>query len=92
MCCKTEHLNKIKQSHFFFNFSQLIFYNFNRYEEVEVRKKLEEKERQEEKKRREEMTEKDSGRDSPKAASSNKKESKKVEMSNSKDIVIISAY
>uniref|UniRef100_A0A3B4G0D4 Ubiquitin carboxyl-terminal hydrolase 8 n=1 Tax=Pundamilia nyererei TaxID=303518 RepID=A0A3B4G0D4_9CICH len=30
-----------------------------RYEEVEVRKKLEEKERQEEKKRREEMTEKD---------------------------------
>uniref|UniRef100_A0A3B4ZR39 Ubiquitin carboxyl-terminal hydrolase 8 n=1 Tax=Stegastes partitus TaxID=144197 RepID=A0A3B4ZR39_9TELE len=51
-----------------------------RYEEVEVRKKLEEKERQEEKKRREEMTEKDSGRSSPKASSANKKDSKKVEM------------
>ncbi|KAM9366521.1 ubiquitin carboxyl-terminal hydrolase 8 [Symphorus nematophorus] len=47
-----------------------------RYEEVEVRKKLEEKERQEEKKRREEITEKDAGRGSPKAA--NKKDSKKV--------------
>ncbi|XP_029947823.1 ubiquitin carboxyl-terminal hydrolase 8 [Salarias fasciatus] len=49
-----------------------------RYEEVEVRKKLEEKERQEEKKRKEEMTEKDAGRSSPKALSANKKDSKKV--------------
>ncbi|XP_022604886.1 ubiquitin carboxyl-terminal hydrolase 8 [Seriola dumerili] len=49
-----------------------------RYEEVEVRKKLEEKERQEEKKRREEITEKDAGRASPKASSANKKDSKKV--------------
>uniref|UniRef100_A0A4W6CGX5 Ubiquitin carboxyl-terminal hydrolase 8 n=1 Tax=Lates calcarifer TaxID=8187 RepID=A0A4W6CGX5_LATCA len=48
-----------------------------RYEEVEVRKKLEEKERQEEKKRREEITEKAS----PKASSANKKDSKKVGMS-----------
>lgn len=52
----------------------------NRYEEVEVRKKLEEKERQEEKKRMEEITEKDGG--SPKASSANKKDSKKVELSN----------
>ncbi|XP_034077166.1 ubiquitin carboxyl-terminal hydrolase 8 isoform X1 [Gymnodraco acuticeps] len=49
-----------------------------RYEEVEVRKKLEEKERQEEKKRREEMKEKDSGRGSPKVSSANKKDSKKI--------------
>nr|XP_046248230.1 ubiquitin carboxyl-terminal hydrolase 8 [Scatophagus argus] len=49
-----------------------------RYEEVEVRKKLEEKERQEEKKRREEITEKGSGQGSPKASSANKKDSKKV--------------
>nr|XP_019935558.1 PREDICTED: ubiquitin carboxyl-terminal hydrolase 8 [Paralichthys olivaceus]XP_019935559.1 PREDICTED: ubiquitin carboxyl-terminal hydrolase 8 [Paralichthys olivaceus] len=49
-----------------------------RYEEVEVRKKLEEKERQEEKKRKEEMTEKDGGQGSPKASSANKKDSKKV--------------
>ncbi|XP_074522470.1 ubiquitin carboxyl-terminal hydrolase 8 [Halichoeres trimaculatus] len=49
-----------------------------RYEEVEVRKKLEEKERQEEKKRREEITEKDSGRASPKSSAANKKDSKKV--------------
>ncbi|XP_068586566.1 ubiquitin carboxyl-terminal hydrolase 8 [Cebidichthys violaceus] len=49
-----------------------------RYEEVEVRKKLEEKERQEEKKRREEITEKDGGRSSPKVSSANKKDSKKV--------------
>lgn len=49
-----------------------------RYEEVEVRKKLEEKERQEEKKRREEITEKDAGRSSPKVSSANKKDSKKV--------------
>lgn len=47
-----------------------------RYEEVEVRKKLEEKERQEEKKRREEIKEKDGDRGSPKSA--NKKDSKKV--------------
>ncbi|XP_063737808.1 ubiquitin carboxyl-terminal hydrolase 8 isoform X2 [Eleginops maclovinus] len=49
-----------------------------RYEEVEVRKNLEEKERQEEKKRREEMTEKDSGRGSPKVSSANKNYSKKI--------------
>ncbi|XP_071345129.1 ubiquitin carboxyl-terminal hydrolase 8 [Trachinotus anak] len=49
-----------------------------RYEEVEVRKKLEEKERQEEKKRIEEITEKDGGRASPKASTANKKDSKKV--------------
>lgn len=49
-----------------------------RYEEVEVRKKLEEKERQEEKKRREEITEKDGGRGSPKVSSANKKDNKKV--------------
>uniref|UniRef100_A0A3B3URK3 Ubiquitin carboxyl-terminal hydrolase 8 n=1 Tax=Poecilia latipinna TaxID=48699 RepID=A0A3B3URK3_9TELE len=48
-----------------------------RYEEVEVRKKLEEKERLEEKKKREEVTEKD-GRNSPKASTINKKDSKKV--------------
>ncbi|XP_031584712.1 ubiquitin carboxyl-terminal hydrolase 8 [Oreochromis aureus] len=49
-----------------------------RYEEVEVRKKLEEKERQEEKKRREEMTEKDGERGSPKTSFANRKDSKKV--------------
>uniref|UniRef100_A0A8D3ATG6 Ubiquitin carboxyl-terminal hydrolase 8 n=1 Tax=Scophthalmus maximus TaxID=52904 RepID=A0A8D3ATG6_SCOMX len=50
-----------------------------RYEEVEVRKKLEEKDRQEEKKRREEITEKDGGRVSPKVSSTtNMKDSKKV--------------
>ncbi|XP_068168767.1 ubiquitin carboxyl-terminal hydrolase 8 [Antennarius striatus] len=48
-----------------------------RYEEVEVRKKLEEKERQEEKKKREEVTEKD-GRSSPNSSVANKKDSKKV--------------
>lgn len=47
-----------------------------RYEEVEVRKKLEEKERQEEKKRKEEITEKESGRSSPKPTSN--KDAKKV--------------
>lgn len=47
-----------------------------RYEEVEVRKRLEEKERQEEKKRREEITEK--GQDSTKSLAANKKDSKKV--------------
>ncbi|XP_028435866.1 ubiquitin carboxyl-terminal hydrolase 8 isoform X2 [Perca flavescens] len=46
-----------------------------RYEEVEVRKKLEEMERQEEKKRKEEITEKDGH---PKVSSANKKDSKKV--------------
>uniref|UniRef100_A0A3P8W1L6 Ubiquitin carboxyl-terminal hydrolase 8 n=1 Tax=Cynoglossus semilaevis TaxID=244447 RepID=A0A3P8W1L6_CYNSE len=46
-----------------------------RYEEVEVRKRLEEKERQEEKKRREEITEK--GQDSTKSLAANKKDSKK---------------
>ncbi|KAM3876751.1 ubiquitin carboxyl-terminal hydrolase 8 [Diretmus argenteus] len=50
-----------------------------RYEEAEVRKKLEEKERQEEKKKKkEEITEKDGGRLSPKASSANKKDSKRV--------------
>uniref|UniRef100_A0A674MDQ3 Ubiquitin carboxyl-terminal hydrolase n=1 Tax=Takifugu rubripes TaxID=31033 RepID=A0A674MDQ3_TAKRU len=48
-----------------------------RYEEVEVRKKLEEKERQEEKQKKEEITEKDSGQSSPKASAANK-DSKKV--------------
>ncbi|XP_068455558.1 ubiquitin carboxyl-terminal hydrolase 8 [Clinocottus analis] len=47
-----------------------------RYEEVEVRKKLEEKEKQE-KKRKEEITEKDGSRSSPKVSSANK-DSKKV--------------
>lgn len=47
-----------------------------RYEEVEVRKKLEEKERQEEKKRKEERTEKESGQSSPKTTSN--KDIKKV--------------
>uniref|UniRef100_A0A3B5MTY9 Ubiquitin carboxyl-terminal hydrolase 8 n=1 Tax=Xiphophorus couchianus TaxID=32473 RepID=A0A3B5MTY9_9TELE len=51
-----------------------------RYEEVEVRRKLEEKERLEEKKKREEVTEKD-GRNSPKASTINKKDSKKVNKS-----------
>ncbi|XP_034415778.1 ubiquitin carboxyl-terminal hydrolase 8 [Cyclopterus lumpus] len=49
-----------------------------RYEEVEVRKRLEEKEIQEEKKRKEEITEKDGSRSSPKVSSANKKDSKKV--------------
>lgn len=58
-------------------------YISNRYEEVEVRKKLEEKERQEEKKRKEEILEKekDGGQGSPKA-SSVKRDSKKVHMAN----------
>lgn len=56
-------------------------YILNRYEEVEVRKKLEEKDRQEEKKKEEEIAEKD-GHGSPKASPANKKDSKKVEMSN----------
>lgn len=47
-----------------------------RYEEVEVRKKLEEKERQEEKKKKEERTEKESGQSSPKITSN--KDNKKV--------------
>uniref|UniRef100_A0A1A8NXE2 Ubiquitin carboxyl-terminal hydrolase 8 n=1 Tax=Nothobranchius pienaari TaxID=704102 RepID=A0A1A8NXE2_9TELE len=49
-----------------------------RYEEVEVRKKLEEKEKLEEKKKREQVTEKDGGRESPKPSSINKKDCKKV--------------
>uniref|UniRef100_A0A6Q2Z392 Ubiquitin carboxyl-terminal hydrolase n=1 Tax=Esox lucius TaxID=8010 RepID=A0A6Q2Z392_ESOLU len=49
-----------------------------RYEEVEVRKKLEEKERQEEKKKREENTEKLEGRASLKGVKENKKENKEV--------------
>lgn len=47
----------------------------NRYEEVEVRKKLEEKERQDEKKRKENVPEKDG---SPKASAASRKDSKKV--------------
>lgn len=47
----------------------------NRYEEVEVRKKLEEKEKQDEKKRKEDVSEKDG---SPKASAANRKDSKKV--------------
>lgn len=50
----------------------------NRYEEVEVRKKLEEDERQEEKKRREERTKKDGGQASPKGLTDMKKDYKKV--------------
>lgn len=75
---------------FFFPFAQLICTFLNRYEEVEVRKKLEEKERQEEKKRREEIKEKDAGRVSPKASSANKKDSKKVEISNNEYTVMVS--
>lgn len=45
-----------------------------------MRRKLEEKERLEEKKKREEVTEKD-GRNSPKASTINKKDSKKVNKS-----------
>lgn len=59
----------------------IICISLHRYEEVEVRKKLEEKERQEEKKRREEIKEKDGGRASPKASSISK-DGKKVKMSN----------
>lgn len=61
-----------------FHLFLLFFPISNRYEEVEVRKKLEEKERQEEKKRKEEITEKDSGQSSPKASAVNKKDNKKV--------------
>lgn len=49
----------------------------NRYEEVEVRKKLEEKEKQDEKKRKEDISEKDG---SPKASAASKKDNKKVTM------------
>lgn len=55
-------------------------YILNRYEEVEVRKKLEEKDRQEEKKKKEEIAK--DGQGSPKASPANKKDSKKVELSN----------
>lgn len=51
----------------------------NRYEEVEVRKKLEEKEKQDEKKRKEEISEKDGP---PKASAASRKDSKKVTMLN----------
>lgn len=79
---------KLRFGHFVCNFTlfhclpRLKCWEFpflNRYEEVEVRKKLEEKERQEEKKRKEEIKEKDSGHSSPKAASAANKDSKKVE-------------
>lgn len=64
-----------------FHLTDLYFLpTLNRYEEVEVRKKLEEKERQEEKKRREEMTEKDGDRGSPKTSFANRKDSKKVKV------------
>lgn len=49
----------------------------NRYEEVEVRKKLEEKEKLDEKKRKEDVSEKDG---SPKASAASRKDSKKVTM------------
>ncbi|KAG7218271.1 hypothetical protein INR49_010329 [Caranx melampygus] len=49
-----------------------------RYEEVEVRKRLEEKERQEEKKRKEDMTETESGRSSPKAPSATRRTAKRI--------------
>ncbi|KAJ7994594.1 hypothetical protein DPEC_G00251090 [Dallia pectoralis] len=53
-----------------------------RYEEVEVRNKLEEKERQEEIKRREETSEKGEGRASLKGGKEIKKENKKVKEQN----------
>ncbi|XP_041713556.2 ubiquitin carboxyl-terminal hydrolase 8 isoform X2 [Coregonus clupeaformis] len=53
-----------------------------RYEEVEVRKKLEEKERQEERKRREDRTEKGGGRASPKGGKENKKVKEQKELKN----------
>lgn len=53
-----------------------------RYEEVEVRKKLEEKERQEEKKRREDKVEKDGGRASPKGGKEIKKVKEQKELKN----------
>lgn len=51
----------------------------NRYEELEVRKKLEEKEKQDEKKRKEDISEKAA---SPKASAAGRKDSKKVTMLN----------
>lgn len=57
----------------FFLFCYL--YILNRYEEVEVRKKLEEKEKQDEKKRKEDVSMKDG---SPKASAASRKDSKKV--------------
>lgn len=59
-----------------------------RYEEVEVRKKLEEKERKEEKSRREERTEKKDGRASPQANTERKDSKKQVkeEPNNSKSV------
>lgn len=58
----------------------LLVFIWNRYEEVEVRKKLEEKERLEEKKKREEETEKRNDRSSPKSSATNRKDSKKVKL------------
>eukprot|EP00063_Salmo_salar_P066012 XP_014040847.1 PREDICTED: ubiquitin carboxyl-terminal hydrolase 8-like [Salmo salar] len=57
-----------------------------RYEEVEVRKKLEEKERQEEKKRREDKVEKDGGRASPKGGKEIKKVKEQKELKNGPSI------
>uniref|UniRef100_A0A8K9XDM4 Ubiquitin carboxyl-terminal hydrolase 8 n=2 Tax=Oncorhynchus mykiss TaxID=8022 RepID=A0A8K9XDM4_ONCMY len=62
-----------------------------RYEEVEVRKTLEEKERQEEKKRREDKTEKDGGRASPKAGKEIKKVKEQKEMKNVTSKAAVSA-
>nr|XP_046204799.1 ubiquitin carboxyl-terminal hydrolase 8 [Oncorhynchus gorbuscha] len=62
-----------------------------RYEEVEVRKKLEEKERQEEKKRREDKTEKDGGRASPKAGKEIKKVKEQKELKNLTSKAAVSA-
>ncbi|XP_052363389.1 ubiquitin carboxyl-terminal hydrolase 8-like, partial [Oncorhynchus keta] len=62
-----------------------------RYEEVEVRKKLEEKERQEEKKRREDKTEKDGGRASPKAGKEIKKVKEQKELKNVTSKAAVSA-
>ncbi|XP_071014597.1 ubiquitin carboxyl-terminal hydrolase 8-like isoform X3 [Oncorhynchus clarkii lewisi] len=62
-----------------------------RYEEVEVRKTLEEKERQEEKKRREDKTEKDGGRASPKAGKEIKKVKEQKELKNVTSKAAVSA-
>ncbi|XP_045563963.1 ubiquitin carboxyl-terminal hydrolase 8 isoform X3 [Salmo salar] len=62
-----------------------------RYEEVEVRKKLEEKERQEEKKRREDKVEKDGGRASPKGGKEIKKVKEQKELKNGPSIAAVPA-
>lgn len=77
-----------KQGFFFSNslFNVDVFLFFFRYEEAEVRKKLEEKERLEEKKKREDIEKKkDVG--SPKASAANKKDSKKVQLKTVLDVI-----